>query len=92
MASQLDAPELCRALDLTEGNLAAHAERLVEAGYLEAFHALGGVKFEKRYRLTRRGEEAFRAYRDELARLLALDAGSGPARAAPSDQAEGTLR
>lgn len=67
---ELSFNELCRALDLTEGNLGAHAERLTEAGYIEPFHALCGTKFEKRYRVTRSGQEAFRAYRDELARIL----------------------
>lgn len=72
--------ELCRALSLSEGNLGAHAERLAQAGYVEAFHALVGVRFEKRYRPTAKGEAAFRAYREELARLLALapaEAGAG---------------
>ncbi|MEA3201247.1 MAG: hypothetical protein QOE90_2675 [Thermoplasmata archaeon] len=64
--------ELCRVLDLTEGNLGAHAERLAEAGYVAAFHALAGLRFEKRYRLTHAGEAAFRAYREELVRLLGL--------------------
>lgn len=64
--------ELCRALDLTEGNLGAHADRLVEAGYIGSFSALAGVRFERRFRLTARGHEAFRAYREELARLLGL--------------------
>lgn len=64
--------ELCRALDLSEGNLGAHAERLLEAGYVEAFHALAGVRFEKRYRLIAKGTAAFRAYRHDLARMLDL--------------------
>jgi DNA-binding MarR family transcriptional regulator len=62
--------ELCQALHLTEGNLGAHAERLMEAQYIETFSALAGTRFEKRYRLTTRGSDAFRAYREELARLL----------------------
>lgn len=62
--------ELCRGLDLSEGNLGAHAERLLESGYMETFHALAGVRFEKRYRLTAKGAAAFRAYRDELAQML----------------------
>lgn len=82
--------ELCRALDLSEGNLGAHAERLVEAEYVETFHALAGVRFEKRYRLTARGQGAFRAYREELARLLSLE---GPeAATAPSRPVEGSSR
>jgi DNA-binding MarR family transcriptional regulator len=70
---ELSFNELCRALGLTEGNLGAHAERLIHAGYVETFHALVGIRFEKRYRLTARGQETFRAYREELARILLLD-------------------
>lgn len=84
--------ELCLALDLTEGNLGAHAQRLMDAGYMEAFHALAGVRFEKRYRLTSIGEHAFRAYRDELARLLALDEPAASSAPASGPQTEGTRR
>lgn len=69
--------ELCHLLHLTEGNLGAHADKLVSAGYIENFHALAGAKFEKRYRLSARGEAAFRAYRDELARLLSQEEPTG---------------
>ncbi|MHB8585685.1 MAG: transcriptional regulator [Thermoplasmatota archaeon] len=62
--------ELCQTLGLTEGNLGAHADRLMSVGYVEQFHALAGVKFEKRFRLTRKGTDAFAEYRRELARLL----------------------
>ena len=74
-------------LGLTDGNLASHAQKLEEAGYLEARRALVGasaarrgtsapggalgVSFEVRYRITPRGSEAFRAYVDALQGLLA---------------------
>jgi DNA-binding MarR family transcriptional regulator len=73
--------DLRNGLDLTDGNLASHAERLQEAGYLDARRALAGLSFEVRYRITAAGSEAFRAYVAELRSLLAdaVEADSGTA-------------
>lgn len=65
--------ELLLVLGLTEGNLGAHADKLQEAGLIETFHALVGLRFEKRYRMTSRGRDAFREYRSALARLLGAE-------------------
>lgn len=59
-------------LQLTAGNLASHATRLIEAGYVESGRILVGVNFEVRYRITPNGSEAFRAYVAALQSLLAI--------------------
>lgn len=53
-------------LNLTGGNLKSHADKLIEAGYLESFRALVGREFELRYRITEEGSEAFQRYLEEL--------------------------
>lgn len=58
-------------LGLTDGNLASHANRLAEAGFLEPRDALTRGGFEKRYRITQEGARAFRAYLAELQGFLA---------------------
>ena len=50
------------ALGLTDGNLASHAARLQEAGWLEARRVLERDGFVLRYRITEAGAAAFRAY------------------------------
>lgn len=57
-------------LGLTDGNLAAHARRLEEAGLATSRRALGPGGFEARLRITPAGDVAFRAYLDELKRFL----------------------
>ncbi len=59
-------PDLREGLQLTAGNLHSHADRLVDAGYIERFRALLGTRFQTRYRITETGSAAFRAYLDEL--------------------------
>lgn len=49
-------------LGLTDGNLAAHAKRLEEAGFVEARRALGSGGFEVRHRITPAGSAAFKDY------------------------------
>jgi DNA-binding MarR family transcriptional regulator len=74
-------------LGLTDGNLASHAQKLEEAGYVEARRALVGVSFEVRYRITPKGSDAFRAYVDALRGLLAdadVDGASSPAAPPPT--------
>lgn len=67
------------ALGLTDGNLASHAARLEEAGYLDQRRVLLGREgFELRYFLTAAGEQAFRAYLGDLRELLReAEGGSG---------------
>jgi DNA-binding MarR family transcriptional regulator len=57
-------------LQLTDGNLASHAQRLEQSGYVEARRVLVGVSFEVVYRITPHGSEAFRAYLEQLRSLL----------------------
>lgn len=59
------------ALGLTAGNLDAHARRLAEAGLVEVRRALTRDGFEARYKITRRGTEAFAAYLRWLETFLA---------------------
>ena len=70
------------ALDLTDGNLGSHADKLVEAGYVESRRALIALSFEVRYRITAKGSEAFRHYVTDLQSILA-DADTAP----PADPA-----
>ena len=66
------------ALGLTDGNLASHAGKLVEAGYLTGRHVLAGTSFELRYRITPEGDAAFRRYADALLGLLGDAGAPGP--------------
>lgn len=70
-------------LALTDGNLASHAQKLEEAGYLLARRVLAGTSFEVRYRITAAGSEAFRRYVGELRGLLAEAEVAGGAASAP---------
>lgn len=58
-------------LDLTDGNLASHGQRLEEAGLIESRRALTSDGFEKRFRITPVGSRSFRAYVRELKGFLA---------------------
>ena len=59
-----------KALDLTDGNLASHAARLQEAGWLESRKALSPSGFEVRYRITAAGSAAFRSHVEALRTML----------------------
>lgn len=59
-----------KTLGLTDGNLASHAARLEEAGWLQSRRALSPTGFEVRYRITAEGSRAFREHVEELRRLL----------------------
>lgn len=59
-----------RTLGLTDGNLASHARRLEEAGWLHSRRALAPTGFEVRYRITPEGSAAFRAHVQDLRRML----------------------
>lgn len=73
-------------LGLTDGNLGSHAQRLADAGYVEARRALAGLHFEVRYRITPRGSEAYRAYAAALLAIL----GAAPPTEAPDEDAVGS--
>jgi DNA-binding MarR family transcriptional regulator len=57
-------------LRLTPGNLASHAARLEEAGYVQSGRVLVDLSFEVHYRITEQGSAAFRAYLDALRSFL----------------------
>ena len=74
-------------LDLTDGNLASHAAKLEEAGYVASRRALAGLSFEVRYRITPEGSAAFVQYVRDLRTLL--EEGPAPAPAlAPGNAPE----
>jgi DNA-binding MarR family transcriptional regulator len=67
-----------QALGLTDGNLASHAARLEEAGWLRSRRALSRSGFEVRYILTPAGSAAFRAHLAMLrAQLEEWEGGEG---------------
>lgn len=57
-------------LDLTDGNLASHAESLEDAGYIETRQAWTQSGFETRYRITQSGVSTFQTYLQELRQFL----------------------
>lgn len=59
-----------QALGLTDGNLASHAARLEEAGWLRSRRALAPTGFELRYSITPEGSAAFQEHVATLRRLL----------------------
>lgn len=63
-------------LDLTYGNLAGHANKLEEAGYIERRRKLTPDGFQVRLRMTEEGDEAFSAYLGDLKAYLAAETAS----------------
>lgn len=59
-------------LNLTDGNLGSHVERLVASGYVHAGRQLTRTGFQVWLRITAKGDEAYRAYLSELQALLEL--------------------
>ncbi|MFZ0683062.1 MAG: transcriptional regulator [Candidatus Cybelea sp.] len=62
--------ELARSLDVSNGNLGAHLSRLVDSGYVEEEKSFANRRPLSRYRLTKRGREAFASHVAELQSLL----------------------
>ena len=62
--------ELARSLDVSNGNLGAHLSKLVDAGYVEEEKSFANRRPLSRYRLTKRGREAFASHVTELHSLL----------------------
>jgi DNA-binding MarR family transcriptional regulator len=67
---QISFTELRDGLSLTDGNLASHAEKLFEAGYVETRRVITRSGFEVRYYVTGKGAAAFSAYLAALRSLL----------------------
>jgi len=71
--------ELKRVLGATDGNLDAHLNKLVDAGYVEARKEPGaGARSQTVYSLTPAGRAALTAYVGHLATLMALKDGATP--------------
>ncbi|MGB8908905.1 MAG: transcriptional regulator [Candidatus Cybelea sp.] len=62
--------ELARSLDVSNGNLGAHLSKLVEAGYVDEDKSFVNRRPLTRYRLTKRGREAFAEHVSQLQSLL----------------------
>lgn len=62
--------ELTRSLDVSAGNLGAHMTKLTEAGYVEEEKSFVNRRPLTRYRLTKRGRDAFAAHVTQLQALL----------------------
>ena len=67
---QVSFTDLRDGLGLTPGNLASHAAKLEEAGYLRSGRVLADLSFEVNYRITDEGVSAFRAYLASLQELI----------------------
>jgi DNA-binding MarR family transcriptional regulator len=65
-----DALFLKNQMGLTWGNLSSHLARLEEAGYIEVIKEFVDRKPVTSLRLTQRGREAFRSYRDKMKGIL----------------------
>jgi DNA-binding MarR family transcriptional regulator len=62
--------ELARSLDVSNGNLGAHLSKLVDAGYVDEEKSFANRRPLSRYRLTKRGREAFASHVAQLQSLL----------------------
>jgi DNA-binding MarR family transcriptional regulator len=61
---------LMRMTGLTWGNLATHLKKLEDAGYVEIQKGYNGKKPQSTLRMTPRGREAFRAYKQNMQQVL----------------------
>ncbi len=75
-------------LDITSGNLASHATKLVSAGFVEARDALTRDGFEKRYQITQDGIHRFQEYLATLETFLATTKPTPPAIEAASQSSK----
>ena len=62
--------ELARSIDVSNGNLGAHLSKLIDAGYVEEEKSFANRRPLSRYRLTKRGREAFARHVAQLQSLL----------------------
>lgn len=62
--------DLREILNITDGNLSAHARRLEEAGYVACKKSFDGRTPRTEYSLTDRGRKAFRSYLDHMEALI----------------------
>ncbi|MBV8725749.1 MAG: transcriptional regulator [Candidatus Eremiobacteraeota bacterium] len=62
--------ELARSLAVSNGNLGAHLAKLVDAGYVDEEKTFVNRRPLSRYRLSKRGRDAFTRHVSELQSLL----------------------
>ena len=70
VSPQLGFGELKSMLDLTDGNLSAHARTLEEAGYIVVEKSFRGRRPYTEMRLTPKGRKAFERYLDTLRQIV----------------------
>jgi DNA-binding MarR family transcriptional regulator len=61
---------LRKKLDVTDGNLSSHMEKLEEAGYVSVKKTFLDKKPNTIYRITEKGKKAFRSYLEHLEKIL----------------------
>jgi len=71
--------ELRDLLGLTDGNLAVHARKLEEAGYVSVEKGFSGRVPRTEYRLAPAGKKALKAYLDRMESVIRAARGSGRA-------------
>lgn len=69
---KVDFSTLKQELGLTDGNLGAHLKVLEEARYIEVDKSFVGRKPKTTIRPTAKGKKVFKAYLDELERVIRL--------------------
>ena len=57
-------------LEVTDGNLSAHARKLEDAGYLKCIKGYDGRVPRTEYRITRRGRSALESYLEHMEALI----------------------
>src|SRR4051812_466697 len=70
MEGQLDFTTLKKRLDVADGVLGMHAQKLEEAGYIRSEKAFVGRRPKTTYHLTDAGRRAFMGYLDTMRKLL----------------------
>ena len=70
VAPEMSFNELKATLDLSDGNLSAHATSLQRAGYIEIAKTFKGRRPHTTMRLTPIGHQAFRGYIETLRRII----------------------
>jgi len=61
---------LRKKLDVTDGNLSSHMEKLEKAGYIKVKKTFIDKKPNTVYNITEKGKKAFRSYLEHLEKIL----------------------
>jgi DNA-binding transcriptional ArsR family regulator len=78
-AERLTFTELRDALEMTDGNLSVHLQKLEEKGYVTIDKQFVGRKPQTGCRLTHAGRRAFSSYLDRLEAIVRQGRGQAPA-------------